>query len=73
MNTLLKTPPDMTALIEARVASVMKAHANNLIEGQDMGAEALAELLAIARLPITDDEFTARAVAATKARFAVNG
>ena len=51
---------DMQAVIAARVAAILQAHANNLIEGLDMGAEALEAMLQRAREPVSNEAFTRR-------------
>jgi len=50
----------MQALIAARVEAILQAHANNLIENMDMGADVLAAMLERAREPISNEEFTRR-------------
>jgi len=50
----------MQAIIDARVRAIKQAHANNLIEGLDMGEGALAGMLERAREPISNEEFTRR-------------
>jgi hypothetical protein len=50
----------MQAIINARVEAIEQAHANNLIEGLDAGTDWLSDLLARAREPVTDEEFTRR-------------
>ena len=50
----------MQELIEARVESILQAHANNLIEGLDMGDDALQAMLQRAREPVSNEEFTRR-------------
>lgn len=51
---------DMQEVIAARVAAILQAHANNLIEGLDMGAEVLEAMLQRAREPVSNEEFTRR-------------
>jgi hypothetical protein len=50
----------MQALIDARVEAIRQAHANNLIEGLDMGEDVLKAMLERARAPISNEEFTRR-------------
>jgi len=50
----------MQAVIAARVEAIRQAHANNLIENMDMGADVLAAMLERAREPISNEEFTRR-------------
>ena len=50
----------MRELIAARVESIRQAHANNLIEGLDMGDDALQAMLQRAREPVSNEEFTRR-------------
>jgi BRCT domain type II-containing protein len=52
--------PVMQTIIDARVEAIEEAHANNLIEGLDMGADALAAMLERARQPVSNEEFTRR-------------
>jgi hypothetical protein len=50
----------MQATIAARVEAIRQAHANNLIEGLDMGEGVLQAMLQRAREPISNEEFTRR-------------
>lgn len=50
----------MQAVIEARVEALRQAHANNLIEGLDAGADVVEAVLERAREPISTEEFTRR-------------
>ena len=50
----------MQETIAARVEAIRQAHANNLIENMDMGADALEAMLQRAREPISNEEFTRR-------------
>jgi hypothetical protein len=52
--------PVMRALIDARVESLRQAHADNLIEGLDMGEDEFNAMLERAREPISNEEFTRR-------------
>jgi hypothetical protein len=52
--------PEMQKIIEARVEAIKQAHANNLIENMDMGAEVFEAMLQRAREPISNEEFTRR-------------
>jgi hypothetical protein len=52
--------PAMQALIDARVEAIRQAHANNLIEGLDMGEDVFKAMLERAREPISNEEFTRR-------------
>lgn len=51
---------EMQTLIENRVNTMYETHANNLIEGIDIGSEAFEALLSRAREPISDEEFERR-------------
>jgi len=62
----------MQALIAARVDAIRQAHANNLIENMDMGADVLAAMLERAREPISNEEFTRREEALWLQRHQVN-
>ena len=53
--------PERKAVVEARVQAILDAHANNLIESLDVGADWLEATLKLARLPISNEEFTVRA------------
>jgi len=53
----------MQAMIDARVEAIRQAHANNLIEGLDMGADVFEAMLERAREPISTEEFTRRETA----------
>jgi len=69
------THPDdtaMQAIIAARVDAIRQAHANNLIENMDMGADVLAAMLERAREPISNEEFTRREKALWLQRHQVN-
>jgi len=50
----------MQHIIAARVQAIKQAHANNLIENMDMGADVLAGMLEHASEPISNEEFTRR-------------
>lgn len=52
---------ELKGVIEARVQAILDAHANNLIEGVDMGADGLAMLLTLARKPVSNEEFSSLA------------
>ena len=56
-------PPEMQKIIDARVRSIRNAHANNLLEGIDLGADFLEAVLQRARQPISDEEFVRRETA----------
>ena len=47
-------------VIATRLEAIRQAHASNLIEGLDMGAEALAGMLQRASEPISNEEFARR-------------
>jgi len=61
----------MQTLIQARVEAIRQAHANNLIENMDMGADVLAGMLERAREPISNEEFTRREEALWRQRYQV--
>ncbi|MDR2154320.1 MAG: hypothetical protein LBE78_04750 [Burkholderiaceae bacterium] len=61
----------MQATIEARVEAIRQAHANNLIENLDMGADVLQAMLQRAREPISNEEFTRREEALWRQRHQV--
>jgi len=61
----------MQSLIQARVEAIKQAHANNLIENMDMGADVLAGMLERAREPISNEEFTRREKALWRQRHQV--
>ena len=48
------------ATIAARVEAIRQAHANNLIEGLDMGTDVFEAMLQRASEPISNEEFTRR-------------
>jgi hypothetical protein len=61
----MKNPPNtidpaMQATIAARVEAIRQAHANNLIEGLNAGADVVEAMLQRAREPISNEEFTRR-------------
>lgn len=56
----MKPTANMKEIIEARVEAIRQAHANNLIENMDMGADVLEAMLERAREPISNEEFTRR-------------
>lgn len=60
---------DMQTIIASRIKSIRQSHANNLIEGMDMGADALEGMIQHAREPISDEEFVAREVAMIQQRY----
>jgi hypothetical protein len=63
MDTAVKplvTNVAMQEIIAARVQAIRQAHANNLIENMDMGADVLEAMLQRAREPISNEEFTRR-------------
>ena len=62
--------PDMQAVIEKRIEALTEAHANNLIEGLDMGDDVLAAKIERARQPISNDEFVRREVEIVLVRLA---
>jgi len=66
-STLSETA--MQTLIQARVEAIKQAHANNLIENMDMGADVLAGMLERAREPISNEEFTRREEALWRQRY----
>ena len=49
---------DVRTVIKARVQAILDSHSNNLIEGQDVGAEGLSVMLTLARKPISNEEFS---------------
>ncbi|MDR0747112.1 MAG: hypothetical protein LBE89_04385 [Helicobacteraceae bacterium] len=51
---------NIQAVITARVEAILEAHANNLIEGLDMGEETLSAMLERAKEPISNEEFVRR-------------
>lgn len=51
---------NIQAVIAARVEAILEAHANNLIEGLDMGEETLSAMLERAKEPISNEEFVRR-------------
>ncbi|GHT95749.1 hypothetical protein AGMMS49545_19220 [Betaproteobacteria bacterium] len=51
---------DMQSIIENRIYAIRQAHANNMIENMDMGAEVLEGMIQRAREPISNEEFTRR-------------
>jgi hypothetical protein len=57
------TSIELKAVVEARVQALLDAHANNMIEGLDSGAGWRKAILELARLPISNEEFAARAEA----------
>ena len=63
MNCTTTSDKDMQAIIDARVRSIRNAHANNLLEGIDLGADFLEAVLQRARQPISDEEFVRRETA----------
>jgi hypothetical protein len=62
---------DMQKLIAERIESLEQAHANNLIEGLDVGDEIFADMLERARQPISDEEFSRREKEITRRMFMV--
>jgi hypothetical protein len=60
---------DMQTVIAARIEALTEAHANNLIEGLDVGEDILAATLERAREPISDDEFVRREMELVRARY----
>jgi hypothetical protein len=62
----------LTAEQRQQLEAIHQGHANNFISGNDVGAEALAELLALASEPISDEEFTRRAPVSIKRVFCIN-
>ena len=72
MNTLLKPITEIDAIIAERVYEIEQGHASNLIEGIDVGEDALMELLNLAREPIDNEEFTTLALAAVHRRHKLN-
>ena len=59
-HNALEIGDEMQTLIENRVNTMHETHANNLIEGIDIGSEAFEALLSRAREPISDEEFERR-------------
>ena len=47
----------MDTIVENRIKAILDAHANNMIEGIDMGKENLHAMLLRAREPISDEDF----------------
>ncbi|MDR1274876.1 MAG: hypothetical protein LBL72_00565 [Candidatus Accumulibacter sp.] len=52
--------PVMQEMIDARIEAIAQAHANNLIEGLDMGEDVFKGMLERAREPISTEEFQRR-------------
>jgi|SRR6218665_2426491 len=50
----------MQEIVAARIEAIRQAHANNLIENMDMGADVLEAILQRACEPISNEEFTRR-------------
>ena len=71
MNCTTTSDKDMHAIIDARVRSIRNAHANNLLEGIDLGADFLEAVLQRAKQPISDEEFTKRELALWKKKYPV--
>jgi hypothetical protein len=72
MNAIPKSfnvPKDMAQIIAVRVNGLKEAHANNLIEGLDVGADVFAEMLERAMQPISDEEYTNREKEITRRMF----
>jgi DNA-binding winged helix-turn-helix (wHTH) protein len=76
MDVAVKQPAAnavMQETIAARVEAIRQAHANNLIENMDMGADVLQAMLQRAREPISNEEFTRREEALWLKRHQVHG
>jgi hypothetical protein len=69
MRDLLTIDPEMQAVIAARIEALTEAHANNLIEGLDVGEEILAATVERARQPISNNEFVRREMELVRARY----
>jgi hypothetical protein len=59
----------MQPIINARVKGLYEAHANNLISGLDMGQERFDRMLALAKQPISNEEYTRIGIAESLAEF----
>lgn len=60
---------DMQVTINKRIKSLLNAHANNLLEGVDIGDGMLRAILQRAKKPITDEEFVRQEVALWEQRY----
>lgn len=69
MRDALTIDPDMQAVIAARIEALTEAHANNLIEGLDIGEDILSATIERARQPISNDEFVRREMELVKALY----